>query len=49
MNLDPVVFCNTLSCFQLVKKLQFSNIRVYWYIHEWYEEPGYFAFIKRDL
>jgi glycosyltransferase involved in cell wall biosynthesis len=36
-NCCPVVFCNTLCCYNIVHKLSKTNILTYWYIHEWYD------------
>ena len=36
-NCCPVVFCNTLCCYNIVQKLSNTNILTYWYIHEWYD------------
>jgi glycosyltransferase involved in cell wall biosynthesis len=33
----PVVFCNTLSCYNLVQRLSKTRILTYWYIHEWFD------------
>jgi glycosyltransferase involved in cell wall biosynthesis len=33
----PIVFCNTLCCYNIVYKLSNTNILTYWYIHEWYD------------
>jgi glycosyltransferase involved in cell wall biosynthesis len=37
-NSCPVVFCNTLCCYDIVRKLSITNILTYWYIHEWYDK-----------
>jgi glycosyltransferase involved in cell wall biosynthesis len=34
----PIVICNTLACSCIIEKFKFSNIKVYWYIHEWIDE-----------
>jgi glycosyltransferase involved in cell wall biosynthesis len=36
-NCCPVVFCNTLCCYNIIYKLSKTNILTYWYIHEWYD------------
>jgi glycosyltransferase involved in cell wall biosynthesis len=36
-NCCPVVFCNTLCCYNIIYKLSNTNILTYWYIHEWYD------------
>jgi glycosyltransferase involved in cell wall biosynthesis len=41
LNCSPVVICNTLVCGDIVQKLAKSNIKIYWYIHEWYEHNGF--------
>jgi glycosyltransferase involved in cell wall biosynthesis len=49
-NCSPVVICNTLVCYNIVKKLSFTNIPTYWYIHEWYDKNNnYFPFIDNEL
>lgn len=35
---SPVVFCNTLCCYNIVNNLSKTNILTYWYIHEWYDD-----------
>jgi glycosyltransferase involved in cell wall biosynthesis len=47
-NCSPIVICNTLLCYNIVKKLSFTNIPTYWYIHEWYDDKN-FIFIDNDL
>ena len=47
-NCSPIVICNTLLCYNIVKKLSFTNIPTYWYIHEWYDDKN-FTFIDNDL
>jgi len=37
-NCSPVVICNTLVCYNIVKILSQTNILTYWYIHEWYDD-----------
>ena len=50
VNCSPVVICNTLVCYNIVKKLSFTNILTYWYIHEWYDNNNnYFPFIDNQL
>jgi len=34
----PVVICNTLVCYNIVKTLSRTNILTYRYIHEWYDK-----------
>ena len=36
-NCVPVVFCNTLCCYEHIRTLSKTNILTYWYIHEWYD------------
>ena len=49
-NCSPVVVCNTLVCYNIVKKLSFTNIPTFWYIHEWYDKNNnYFPFIDNEL
>lgn len=47
----PVVFCNTLCCYNIVNKLSKTNILTYWYIHEWYDDftSKFFSSFCRDI
>ncbi len=36
-NCCPIVFCNTLVCYNIVSRLSKTSILTYWYIHEWYD------------
>jgi len=45
-NCSPIVICDTLECYNIVKPFVSSNILTYWYIHEFYEEN--YPFIKND-
>jgi glycosyltransferase involved in cell wall biosynthesis len=38
LNCNPIVICNTLTCYDLVKTFSNTNIPIYWYIHEWIDE-----------
>jgi glycosyltransferase involved in cell wall biosynthesis len=41
LNCTPIVICNTISCDTIVKKLSFTDIPTYWYIHEWFNISYY--------
>jgi glycosyltransferase involved in cell wall biosynthesis len=43
---SPIVICNTLCSYQIVRQLSNTNIITYWYIHEWFEPNGYYNYIN---
>ena len=49
LNCCPIVICNTLCCYNIVRTLSITNITTYWYIHEWYEPNGYFDFLQKNF
>ena len=46
LNCSPVVICNTLCCYNIVRILSKTNILTYWYIHEWYDPNGDYQYIN---
>jgi glycosyltransferase involved in cell wall biosynthesis len=49
LNCSPIVICNTLCCYNIVRTLSKTNITTYWYIHEWYEPNGHFDFLQENF
>lgn len=47
---NPIVICNTLVTYPIVKQLCNENIPIYWYIHEWLHEADvrHYSFIYDD-
>lgn len=50
LSCSPIVICNTLCCYKIVRLLSKTNIPTYWYIHEWYKpNEGYFDFLNNNF
>ena len=47
-NCIPILFCNTLLCYNIIKQLIHTTILTYWYIHEWYDS-FYAQFFKHII
>jgi len=51
VNSFPILFCNTLLCYNIIKEVINTDILTYWYIHEWYDNftKHYFSNIINDI
>jgi glycosyltransferase involved in cell wall biosynthesis len=45
-NRDPIVICNTIVCYEIIKTIRKTNIKHYWYLHEWLQHPTWTDFIN---